>query len=236
MYIAFILLVLVSGLWLYFNRAALSDSEVTQLAKQRRIRYLNRLTSFQKIELVANREFKKRMPANGKLINMDENTKDFPNIAAALLKYKKHEWIIFAFCKNSKVVSAWFNKGDCAYYVYSLLSPEDIVHICKQLECNIVLSFHNHPNPDPGMLDCTQASQQDFKVAQVYIDYFLPRNIGLVEFVCERGFHYEYAKCIPEACIELNTFKNKIISQNGKTIFHNWELHLQLLLNLGPAS
>lgn len=51
------------------------------------------------------------MNPNGTFYRISENLFGFPSTATALLKYKKHEWIIIAFEKDKRAELIWLNKG-----------------------------------------------------------------------------------------------------------------------------
>ena len=86
------------------------------------------------------------MNPNGKLYRINEPLFVFPSIAAALLKYKKHEWIVIAFEKEKKISSAWLNKGFDRSGVSPYLSVQDIADAeIKTADCVVFITI----NPTP---------------------------------------------------------------------------------------
>ena len=87
------------------------------------------------------------MRSDGRFYKIEERLFEFPALAAGLLKYKKHEWIIIAFEKEKRVELIWLNKGKDNKSVSWFLSASEIVETAKQHSFSSVLVFHNHPNP-----------------------------------------------------------------------------------------
>jgi len=96
-------LILLTGLviviFLLLHLRPLNEGEVKALAIKRRHNVIFKYYNFDMDEYAANKNFKKRMNPNGKFYEIDHDLHSFPSIAAALLKYKKHEWIIISFEK-----------------------------------------------------------------------------------------------------------------------------------------
>ena len=104
--IGFLFLVLtLTHLW------PLTFEEVRKLGTKRRDREIGIYFSFNKRERSVDTDFKKRMKPTGKFYKINDALTQFPSIAAALLKYKKHEWCITAFEKDKNVFLMWVNKG-----------------------------------------------------------------------------------------------------------------------------
>jgi hypothetical protein len=183
--------------------------------------------SFDAREFTVNKEFKKRMNPNGTFYGISESLFDFPAIAASLLKYKKHEWIIIAFEKDKKGELIWLNKGFNRSGVSPYLSVEDIAKICKQKNRLSVLIFHNHPNINPNYYDCSRPSNKDKKSADEFAQVLNRNGINLLEFVCERGRHYEYFLSPADTFLHLREFVEAIEKDNGQSKFKNLSLHFE---------
>lgn len=170
----------------------LTDQEADQLSTKRRNKQIRAYYSFHAGEVSVDLQFKKRMKADGSFYPADESLYTFPATAAGLLKYKKHAWIIVAFEKGKKVDLLWLNKGADRTGVNIYLSIEQIAETARENAYTTVLMFHNHPNQDPGRYSCIMASPQDIKTAGEFARVLNEEGVNLVEFVCERGRHYEY--------------------------------------------
>jgi acetylglutamate synthase len=81
----------------------LRDSERLTLARVRRDNAVNAFYTFDRSEHSVNQEFTKNMSAHGAFYETNIPLRWFPAKAAALLKYKKHEWRILAFGRNGVV-------------------------------------------------------------------------------------------------------------------------------------
>ncbi|MDQ6996097.1 MAG: JAB domain-containing protein [Mariprofundus sp.] len=205
----------------------LSEGEINQLSKKRRDKKILSYFSFNGNEFDVCKDFKKRMSPNGKFYQLDESLKDFPSVAAALLKHKKHEWIIVAFEKNKKVDLIWINKGISREYVSLNLSVDHLVQIACDTKHSSVLIFHNHPNPNPNDYDCSNPSEQDIKSAIFFAEGLNSKGINLVEFICERGIHHKYFSSEASVFFPLREFYNEIQMINGTSKFQNFFLHME---------
>jgi len=102
----------------------LTFEEVMILGSKRRTKELKEYFSFKNYEVNVDMTFKKRMNPNGKFYQFNEVLYEFPSIAAGLLKYKKHEWSIIAFERETKIFLIWLNKGSDNSSVSTLISSE----------------------------------------------------------------------------------------------------------------
>jgi hypothetical protein len=96
------LLIVIAVLLLLFiitHLRPLNAREVKIFANKRRDKMIYQYFNFNQHEYSVDKTFKKNMNPNGMFYEIDENLYSFPSIAAGLLKYKKHEWIIIAFEK-----------------------------------------------------------------------------------------------------------------------------------------
>lgn len=167
------------------------------------------------------------MNPNGALYHSEDiSLFEFPSHASALLKYKKHEWIILAFEKNEIVDLIWLNKGSDRSGVSAYLSKEMIVDIANKDNYLSVLIFHNHPNSNPQYYDCSNPSNQDLESADEYGQTFNEQGINLIEFICERGHHYEYYISPSSKFIPLVGFVTDIEKSNGVSKLKNLGLHV----------
>lgn len=207
----------------------LNEQEVHQLGVKRRREEIRTYFSFNTSEFSVNKEIKSRLNPDGKFYQIEESLSNFPSIAAALLKYKKHEWIIVAFEKYKKVCLAWLNKGFDRSSVSLHLSAEHISEIANNNNTTSVLIFHNHPNPDPNFLDCRRPSNQDIQSANAFSSVFNKNNMTLLEFICERGKYYEYYLAPADSFSPLKEIIAKIQEVNGSTKIRNLFLHIERL-------
>lgn len=218
---------LISSIFIVTHLRPLTKDEVKSLAVKRRNRQIRMYFSFDTREFAVNKEFKKRMNPKGTFYKVSTNLFEFPAIAASLLKYKKHEWVIIAFEKDKKVELIWVNKGFDRSSVFLYLSVEEITKIAKQENQTSVLIFHNHPNINPNYYVCRRPSDQDIKSAKEFAHVLNSNGINLLEFVCERGKHYEYFLSPAETFLPLIEFIESIGKANGQSKFKNLSLHFE---------
>jgi len=205
----------------------LTEDEVKVLGTKRRGKQIHRYFSFDRSQFGANKEFKRRMKPSGKFYRVRERLHEFPAIAAALLKYKKHEWIIVAFERNKEIFFAWLNKGLDRSSVSLHLKADDIVKTASANNATSVLTFHNHPNPDPNYLDCTKPSKQDIATGEYRSSLLNGCGVNLASFVCERGRHYQYLLSPADSFLPLKHIIKEISEVNGKSRSKNLALHIE---------
>ena len=149
------------------------------------------------------------MKADGEFHILNERLYKFPAIAAALLKYKRHEWIILGFEKNRVVDKMWINKGMDRFQVHLYIPMQGVANIAKDGGYSSVLVLHNHPNANPAYYDHSNPSSQDIKSANEWASILTANGINLLEFICERGMHYQYF------AIYADKFVAKMNGRNG---------------------
>lgn len=210
---------------------ALNEKEVRTLAGKRRNRAIKNYFTFSDRGATVDVEFKKKMNPKGAYYYVNEDLSNYPSIAAGLLKYKKHEWAILAFEKNKNVQLIWTNKGVSKEAVSIHLSAEQILAKCNGFSYSSVLIFHNHPNSDPHNQDCSIPSEQDIISAHNYSNILNNCGINVVEFVCERGGHYQYHFSESDNFLPATDFAKKIHEINGTSKIQNLSLHTERIFS-----
>ncbi len=205
----------------------LTKDEIKQLAMKRRDKQINSYFVFNRREFNADKEFKKNMRPDGSYYKVKENLFDFPSIAGALLKYKKHEWAIIAFEKNQQINLLWLNKGYNRTEVPIYMSAGGMVYRAKEEGQKSILIFHNHPNPNPGDIIITLPSKNDISSAKEFAGVFNQEGINLLEFICERGGYYKYFQSIADSFYPLTEFIEVIDKENNLSKLKNLSLHFE---------
>jgi len=223
----FVCLILFTSIFIFFHLRPLKNNEIKQLGNKRRSRQIRQYFSFNNAEFYPNEDLKRTMNPDGSFYNIGEALYDYPSKAAALLKYKKHEWIILAFEKQRKIQLLWLNKGNDNSSASNYLSLEKMSSISQEQKYSSILFFHNHPNPNPSNYSCTKPSLADLKTVDRYSNELNKSGINLLGFICERGKHYEYFRSTSENFIPLSTFINSITESNNISKFKNLLLHLE---------
>lgn len=221
------ILIAVILLLILIHLRPLNETEIVQLAQKRRNAIIKHYFIFDGGQWSADPIFKKNMNPNGKFYFMQESLFSFPSIAAALLKSKKHEWIIIALEKNNIVEKVWVNKGVSRESVCSYLSSENIAYHANLDDYTSVLILHNHPNINPNYFTYKNPSEADINSAYYYSSLLNQEGINLIEFVCERGFYYEYFRSISGKYLPLYEFIGNIRKRNNISKLTNLKLHLE---------
>lgn len=213
-------------LFILLHLRPLTPDEVQALARKWRSHDLSGYFSFAHQTRAVDSEFKRRMAASGRLYAVHEDLPAFPSIAASLLKYKKHEWIIIGFERSRSVVLMWMNKGCDNSAVEFLVSIEQIADIALSNGCSSVLMLHNHPNPDPSRYSASRPSEIDLSGSAERGEYLSRQGLNLIEYVCERGWPHEYRRVVSDAFLPLFGFESLIEGVNGLDRLANLRLHL----------
>lgn len=228
----FIMIGILGALIVFINLKPLSPESVKKLANKRRQKYIKKYFVFiENRSLEVDKNFKKRMNPNGTFYKIEEELYSFPFIASALLKWKKHEWIIVGFENNKKINLIWVNKGFDRSSVNLYLETKEIIQTSKEIGATTVLFFHNHPNSNPRYYDCTQPSKQDLKSAKTLAEELNAHGINSLEFIAERGVPYKYYSSYTENFYSINEIINDIEEKNGISIVGNFLLRCESLLS-----
>jgi len=198
----------------------LNEEEIRVLGQKIRCKGILQYFSFATGGFNVNKEFKKSMSPKGEFYQIDEDLFAFPSLAASLLKYKKHEWLIVAFEKNRKVISMWINKGPDRGEVSIPFTFEYLAELAKIGNQTSVLMFHNHPN-------YSWASNHDIKIANQLAQVFNHHGINFLDFVCRRGTPYRYDLSPADSFLPLSEFIDAIDRVNGVSRSNNLSLHYE---------
>ena len=226
-----VIVFLIIFVFILIHLRPLYENEILQLSTKRRMKHIRAYFAFSRGFYDVNMDFKRNMNANGKFYNINEWLKYFPSYAAALLKYKKHEWIIIAFEKNRIIDFMWLNKGVDSSRVYNELSIDDVVNTAMVGNYSSVLILHNHPNPNPYYYDYTNPSNTDFNSANKYACTLNRRSVNLIEFVCERGSFFEYYFAPCESFYPVKGFIYTVRKANGKSKLTNLSMHVERIFS-----
>jgi len=204
------------------HKHPLSEVEIEKLSKKRRRKHIATAYNFKHYDITVNKQFKSSMSTAGKLYTIDEDLHTFPSTAAALLKSKKHEWILLALAADNKVIYLWMNKGFDNKSVSYFCSLDTIITKMKRVEACTILCFHNHPN---GVLG---ASSQDMKSAREIAVKTNAMGINLIEFVCATGRWHQYFKSISPTFLPKSAQLHNIRQENGLSEKSNYKLHREI--------
>jgi hypothetical protein len=175
-----------------------------------------------------NKRFKSTMRATGQLCGADEKLQEFPAIASALLKYKKHEWVIIAFEKDKQIRYLWINKGFDNQSASVSIGLEAMAGFPANGRFSSVLMFHNHPNSNPRFYSCSKASPADLQATEAFSRLLETKGINHIAFVCERGDFFKYFENYSRAFFPLKSYV-RIISNIDRTVpGNNYRLHKEL--------
>lgn len=225
-----IIFVLAFAALIAFYSQPLNQNQVIKLAIKRRNIKIKKYFTFHGKTIPDIGFYKQLMKAYGDYAPAEVYLSDFPDLAAGMLKYRKHEWVIVAFEKEHWIDIFWANKGEDRSSVNVMLSPEIISNVANQYNYSTVLIFHNHPNANPQYFDCTKPSTTDIDSAKNYANVLNRAGINLLEFICERGSFYPYYMSISDSFLPVSNFIKTINSQNNTSHFKNLVLNIERIL------
>jgi hypothetical protein len=153
----------------------------------------------------------------------------WPAMAAALFKYKKHEWIIVAFLHGRQVSRLWINKGADNKSVGLPINPQLLLEECSRGGFSSVFFHHNHPNPSPRVLYMLFPSRQDAVFAEQYAAALVAGGVNVLQFVCERGRFQCFHSRIADQCMPVARFRDQVAQRNGVSWYSNLGLHMERL-------
>ena len=122
----------------------LSNKEINKLANKRRRKLMNNYYNFSNFKYSVDKNFKSNMNSEGMFYRFTKKTEDlhtFPSVVSALLKYKKHEWVVIGFEKEKQIDLMWINKGNNNKNVNPKISNWEIVNKAKEKKLYYSITF-----------------------------------------------------------------------------------------------
>jgi hypothetical protein len=227
-------LLLCYGIDVFCNRHPLSPDELRHLAHKRQRNRALFEYRFGINQRPAEPTEKKAMNSAGEFLACDLDYNQAPSRIAGLLKYKKHEWIVFAFIVSKRVTRLWWNKGPDGTRVWPFLHDHAFETTIRSLNPNAIAILHNHPNPDPSRYRMNMPSNADLTSAEYLHHRLTPKGVSVLEFICERGVPHLYYAAFADNTIPVEPILTEIHSVNGTGIFKNYSLRKELR-NRTPA-
>lgn len=200
----------------------LDIEEKSKLFNAKRFFVKYHLFRFNSFRATVNYYFKKELDPKGSFYEYRVKIEDFPAVGAALLKSKKHEWIIFAISSYTEIIGFFINKGQNARSVNTVYTNSQILKKVNELEGKLIIEIHNHPN---GVLN---PSDQDLKSSISYGRLFNENNLHYIAIVCSRGRFLEYAWWYFSDDTEKEELLIEIENKSSKNRFYNLLLRLEL--------
>jgi len=229
------ILFIILSLWLLIeilfyltHKNPLNDLQIEKLSIKRRKRYIRKNYTFHIRSTIIDSKFKSKMNSNGKLYSVNLPLPNFPAYVSALLKGKKHEWVVLAIEGEGVVKYIWTNKGFDSSSVNFFCDISDIINLCKDNNCYTIMRFHNHPNSSPNTQTCFLASEQDKKSAHLLSATANSDSLNWLDFVCERGNYLKYFEKYSDTFIPKCALPESIKNENAISKYHNYKLHREL--------
>ena len=200
----------------------LTDEEIARLSKKRVKNYIEENYNFKISHFDVNKDFKASMNTTGKLYEVNLPLEKAPACAAALLKGKKHEWVLMAFENKLNVTHLWMNKGDDNLSVSFNCSTDDLIFLCSKFDIQTIIRFHNHPNAH------LSPSEQDMISANYLSEILNGNGVNWIDVVCGRGDYKKFFESYSDAFVPESASVETINSQNGISSYDNYKLHAEL--------
>jgi hypothetical protein len=207
----------------------ITATEVEKLSKKRRQRALERHFRAGPPSLGAHPAFKSSLRSEGRFYPADIPLDQLPWFAGSLLKYKKHEWIVFCLVAGTRCLALWANKGLDKTCVIGGVTAEDLATACAQLGCDSVVAFHNHPTSRPEYCSYHMPSNVDRTSAARQAQILNAIGVSLLAFVCERGRPHRYAFHPAANLFPLPEIERQVESECNRSRWTNLRLRWELL-------
>lgn len=209
------------------HQEPLDENELLQLSKKRTREYIHKHYQFKKVVVTVNKRFKASLNPNGKWYETEIELSLFPSYVAALLKGKKHEWVVLAIEKDGVVLGFYANKGRDKRSVSFNCSLSEIMEKCKRQGCSTIMRFHNHPNGNPNYETHLLASKQDKLSAKSCAERVI-HSYNWLDFVCERGDFIKFFEQYSPAFFPESARIEQIRAENNISKWGNYILHREL--------
>lgn len=209
------------------HRNPLNEEEILKLSQKRTRKYIKKNYTFNNVPVAVNKQFKSSLKPNGCWYNVNERLATFPSYVAALLKGKKHEWVVLAIEKEGIVYGFYANKGYDNSSVSFNCDLDYIMEKCKEYGCSTIIRFHNHPNENPNHQTCLLASEQD-KSSALWCCSQVNHSYNWMDFVCERGNFIKFFEKYSPAFTPKIASSEYIQTENNLSQFKNYKLHREL--------
>lgn len=131
--------------------------------------------------------FKASMVADGAFHSVEIPVVMLVSTLASHLKYKKHEWVIFAFVAKDKATLLWCNKGPDGTQVWLTVPLLTIIQRARAMRATCIVRAHNHPNSIGKRADYLGPSEADLRSASTLTSQVGQAGMDFIDVVCERG-------------------------------------------------
>lgn len=206
----------------------LDPGQVERLAEKRRSRLIHEHYNFRHVPLALDTTFKKSMRPDGSFHSVDYPLHAALSITASHLKYKKHEWVVFLFCAEHRVLGLWCNKGPDSTKVAPSLDTGALGKIASSTYADLVVRMHNHPNPHSAYVSLLGPSEQDLRSSRHFAEAFNACGINFLDVVCERGEWVVYGEgCLP-SFFPYDRVRSEVVASNGRSGADNRRLQREL--------
>ncbi len=218
---------IIEGIFFIFHTTPLSEQEILKLSQKRTRKYIKEKYSFKNVPIAIDTHFKSSLNPKGKWYYIRQDLSYFPSYIAALLKGKKHEWVVLAIEKEGVVYGFYANKGYNNSSVSFNCDLEYIMEKCRENSCSTIMRFHNHPNENPNYQTCLLASEQD-KTSAMWCSSQVIHSYNWLDFVCERGNFIKFYEQYSPIFTPTKASQENIRLENGLSKLKNYKLHREL--------
>ncbi|HOI29772.1 MAG TPA: hypothetical protein PLZ15_08420 [Melioribacteraceae bacterium] len=207
----------------YFeDTAPLTESEITNLARKRRLRIFAERIKLDEYSFSIDAETKKRFGSKLKYYECDIDIGLFPSWSAGILKGKKHEWLIIGIGDMKSVHGFWMEKGHDNKSIQTSLSSIELTERLNKEGVNNLLLVHNHPN------STLNPSKEDKDCLLEIFSKYNKGSINVLGFIAGRGMQKLFACFIISSLISFEEIRTEIINTNDKSRKTNGNLRNEL--------
>lgn len=215
-------------LYWFTHRRPLTQDEVAQLSKARRILYINSHFNFVRTAVGVNPQYRASLNANGRWDKVSIPLNETLALLTQLLRYKRHEWSVWCLCDDMTCKYIWANKGDDNESCYFKGSMVALYALAIEEKCTTLIHMHNHPHTQDIYWNLLSPSETDLKTLQHQKENCEKVGINYIDALCSQGSFIIFGYLFPKDFVPPETSIDEIQSENGLSKKKNYSLHKEL--------
>ena len=209
------------------QRKPLSQDEILQLSKIRRIKYINNHYNFFRNTYNINPKYRSCLDKTGRWDRVSLPNNTILSFLTTLLKYKRHEWWVCVLADDNEGKLIWANKGPNNESCYFTGSQSNLLEMTKLYNCNTVIHIHNHPHTFDRYWNLLSPSETDLETSKILKKFYSSQNLNYIDALCTQGdfLIYEYSF---ETFFPKGTSEKEISLENNISPINNYKLHKEI--------
>jgi len=215
---------------IYVSPKPLNKEEIALLSKARKKQAEKSRLNFSTEHFEINPDYRQFLSSGGRWDEISVPYNKALAMAAELIRYKRHEWLILILASNTKCRFIWANKGNNNMSCYLSGTFDDIIEKAIQNGCGTIIDFHNHPCT-VDFQGALSPSDTDMNTAAKWAEKARAAGLNYICAVGVRGQFSVYYSSFDESIYPKSCTVEYIESQNGLSKSGNRALRRELRIN-----